>query len=264
MASVKLSDVDRAARLLKQVADRADINKDGAIRAGDLNAIRAHEARHAGPNVDRTELSPTGHAIAGLNAAVGRAKSRGGPQLERVHEAIDDFKRLARAGDRDGNRVLSEVEQRRLPTAGEKNFMQFVVWAKGKTMRDIDLPPQRDPARPRFDWRGTPAEVCQSLLAAHTRTGNDNFWPSWGGTNPGPSRYVITTTEAREMVAALEPMSARRQKAVLTALAARTESSEFGCVSPTDAAKRVLETYAASLGLALDLGQPSAPLMPGP
>jgi hypothetical protein len=257
MPNVKLADVNRSAALLKKIVARADLNKDGAIRDGDMRQIREHLG--VAPKTSGRWLTPEDgpQLVAGINSAVGRAKSRGGPQLEKIYAAIDDFKALAKAADVDKNGQLDPVEQKRLRTGGEKQFMNFVNWSKSKTMSDIDLPEQHAFAKPKFKWSGTPQEVCQSLLAAHSDPKNDNFWPDWGG--KGAARYVLSAAEANEMTTALAPLFPARQKAVLTELAKRTGAVEFGCVSPDNAAKKVLEKYADSLGLKLVFKQPAAP-----
>ena len=259
MANIKLTDVTHGAALLKKIVAKADLNKDGAIRDGDMRQIRDHLG--VAPKTSSGWLTGADgpQLVAGINSVVGRAISRGGPQLDKINTAIDEFQASAKKADLDGNGLLTDVEQKRLKTTGEKQFLNFVQWAKSKTISDIDLPAQHEFTKPEFKWSGTPEEVCQSLLAAHSDSKNDNFWPSWGG--KGAARYVLTATEAKEMVKALAPLYPARQKAVLTELARRTAKSEFGCVSPNSAAKKVLEDCATSLGLHLVFKQPGAPAL---
>ena len=71
---------------------------------------------------------------------------------------------------------------------------------------------------------------------------------------------MIDGNEARAMVAALKKLYPNRQKLILKALADRTESSVYGCASPTSGGKTVLEAYADSIGLSsLTFKQPGAP-----
>jgi len=262
MVSVKLSDINHAATLLKQVVKKADTNEDGAIRAGDINKIRDLYGMQPSTSGNWNDGGTGAQIVSGINSAVGRAKSRGGPTLERISTAIDDLKKLTRAGDKDGDGKLDTNEQKSLKTAGEKNFMQFVVWAKSKSISDIDMPAHKAFERPKFKWSGTPAQVCDSLLLSTGNPKNDNYWPSWGSGNAGASRYVVTASEARDMVTALKNLYVGRQKSVLTELASRTHQSAFGCVSPNTAAQKVFQDYADELGITIELGHPAAPSMP--
>lgn len=211
------------------------------------------------PNVDGSDAI---HVFGGVSAALGRAKSRGGPELPKLAAAVDDFKRLSIAADANKDGQLTEQEQKKLKTTGEKNFIQFVVWAKSKKLSQLDLPPKVQYEKPKFKWTGTPKEVAQSLLLSTSNPSNDDYWPAWNPDLKGASRYVITQPEARAMVEALKPLYPARQRAVLTALAERSQSSEFGCVAPSAAAKSILENHAASLGLAVEFGQPQPPSLP--
>lgn len=246
MANVKLSDVRHGVALMKQVVAQADLNKDGAVRGGDFRRLG-----EAGVDPKVTWA---------LEGVANFAKSKGGPSVPNMKKAVDEFGRRAKAIDLDGSKTISPTELKKTKSDGERRFLDFCVWAKSKDLGDLDLPKPSAPKKPAFKWSGTAEEVCTSLLRAHTKSGNDNFFPHWGsGPNPGSSRYVIDGTEAKEMVAALEPLYVSRQKAVLTELAKRTEGSFFGCVSPTNAGKKVLTDYAEKLGLEITLGQPAAP-----
>lgn len=249
MANLKLSDVRHGASLMKKLIPKSDLNQDGAIRGSDYSRLAEH-------GVDGELI----HALEGLG---NQAKSKGGPSVVRMKEAVDEFSRRAKALDLDGSKTLSPTELKKTKSDGERRFLDFCVWAKSKDLSDFDLPKASAPYKPKFKWTGTPAEVCTSLLRAHSSPGNDNQWPHWGsGPNPGPSRYVIDGKEAKEMVKALKPLYLSRQKAVLSELASRTESSSFGCVSPTNAGKSVLLAYAAELGIDIELHQPAAPAIP--
>jgi hypothetical protein len=248
MANLKLADVRHGASLMKKLIAKSDLNLDGAIRGSDLTRLAEHgvemEMRYA------------------LEGVANFAKSKGGPSVPNMAKAVDEFSRRAKALDLDGSKALSPTELKRTKSDGERRFLDFCVWAKSKDVTDFDLP-KASSHKPKFKWTGTPAEVCTSLLRAHSSSGNDNQWPHWGsGPNPGSSRYVIDGKEAEEMVKALKPLYLSRQRAVLSELAGRTEASTFGCVSPTNAGKGVLLAYAAELGLDIELHQPAAPAIP--
>lgn len=257
MANVKLTDVNAGARLLKRIVDRADINQDGAVRSTDLEKIRKHlqNPDNSSGNywAGDSQESRLYYAIRG--AAEYATRVVGGRTVDDVKVAVDQLKERARAADADGDGKLADGEKSKLRTRGEKSFLEFVIAYKGKKLSDIDLPDAHETPAPSFNWSGTPAKVAQSLLDSTTKRANDNFWPS----DSKPSRYNITVAEARDMVEALRPLYKSRQKSVLTELCNRSQASEFGCVAPTDAARRVLEEYAAGLGLTLSFGQPGAP-----
>lgn len=246
MANIKLSDVRHGVGLMKQVVARADLNKDGAVRGSDMRRLG--------------EAGVDAQVRSALEGTVNFAKSKGGPSVSNMKKAVDEFGRRAKAIDLDGNKLISPEEYKKTKSDAERRFLSFCVWAKSKSLADLDLPQPTAPKKPKFKWSGTAEEVCTSLLRAHTNSGNDNFFPHWGsGPNPGSSRYVIDGSEAKEMIAALQPLYVSRQKAVLTELAKRTEGSFFGCVSPTNAGKKALTAYAEALGLDLTFGQPAAP-----
>jgi hypothetical protein len=257
MGNVKLSDVSAGARLLKKVVEKADINQDGAVRSTDLEKIRKHLQNPSNSRgnwwTGDSQESRLYYAIRG--AAEYATRVVGGRTVDDVKAAVEDLKARARSADADGDGKLAAGEQSKLRTQGEKSFLEFVIAYKGKKISDIDLPDQHEAPAPTFNWSGTPAKVAQSLLDACTKRANDNFWPS----SAQPSRYNITVAEARDMVEALRPLYKSRQKSVLTELCNRSQASEFGCVAPSDAARRVLEEYAAGLGLTLSFGQPAAP-----
>lgn len=257
MPSVKMSEVKSAASLLKKIVARADINKDGAVRSTDLEKIRKHlqtpDNSRGNWWVGDSDEARLYNAIRG--AAEFATRTAGGRTVANVKAAVDELKQRVAKVDKDGDGNIADGEQGKLRLVGEKSFMQFVIAYKGKKLSDINLPPQQEAPPPRFNWSGTPDEVAQSLLEACSKRSNDNFWPG----EAKPSRYVITVGEARDMVEALRPLYRNRQKAVLGRLCDRSQGCEFGCVSPSDAAKRVLEDYASELGLSLSFGQPPAP-----
>lgn len=258
MPSIKLTDVTKAASLLKKVVDKADVFKDGALSR--------EEIRYLGQAATGATKDPK--TLAALQGAHGHGKATGPQPLADVKKSIDELKARVRAADKDGDGLLSEAEQRKLRTSGEKGLLGFVGVAKSHQVSDFTMPPPPPENRPRFKWSGTPAEVCQSLLAAFSIRSNDNHWPSWGvpPEQRGMSaRYVIDTSEAKEMVQALKNLYPARQKSVLTELARRTEHSTFGCAAVTPKARPLFEAYARSLGLSsLEFKNPAAPNMPSP
>lgn len=257
MPTIKLTDVTRAATLLKKVVDKADVFKDGALSREEIRYL-GQAARGA---------TKDARTLAALEGAHGHGRATGPQPLPEVRKSIDELKARLRAADADGDGALSEAEQRKLRTKGEKGLLGFVDVAKRHQVSDFTMPPPPPENRPRFRWSGTAAEVCQSLLAAFSIRANDNHWPTWGvpPEQRGMSaRYVIDSAEAKEMVQALKNLYPARQKSVLTELARRTERSAFGCAAVTSAAKPVLDAYARSLGLSLAFRNPAAPTMPSP
>ncbi|MCK6552653.1 LOB domain containing-protein [Myxococcota bacterium] len=254
MASLKITDVNKAGRLLKKLADKADLNGDKAIRESDIAKLARHSEQH-------DEFTPVVQTIDALRRS---ARSKGGPSLENIHKTIDQAVERLAARDRDGSKTLSDVEQGRRMTGAEAQLLRFAKEAKNKKVSDYEFPPKHEWRPGRFVYRGTPADVCQSLLDAFSKPANDNFWPGWaaGDDRPRASRYVIDGTEARSMVRALKKLNPNRQEAIMLELDGRTRAPVYGCASPTNAGKRVLEAYARELGLDLDLGQPGAPRVP--
>ena len=258
MPSIKLTDVSKAAALLKKVAEKADLAKDGTLSR--------EEIRYLGQAARGAAKDPK--TLAALQGAHGHGRATGPQPLADLKKSIDDLKARVRAADKDGDGVLSEAEQRRLKTNGERGLLGFVGVAKSRDVSDFTMPAPPPEHRPRFKWSGTPAEVCQSLLAAFSLRSNDNHWPSWGVPQEQrgmSARYVIDTAEAKEMVQALKNLYPARQKSVLAELARRTERTAFGCAAVTPKAKPIFDAYAKSLGLqALKFGNPGAPSMPAP
>jgi hypothetical protein len=258
MPSLKLTDVTKAASLLKKVVDRADVLKDGALSR--------EEIRYLGQEAKGVTKNPA--TLAALQGAHGFGRATGPQPLADVKRSIDDLKARVRAADKDGDGVLSEAEQRKLKTAGERSLLGFVGVAKNHQVSDFAMPAPPPEHRPRFKWSGTPAEVAQSLLAAFSVRSNDNHWPTWGTPyeKRGMSaRYVIDAAEAKEMVQTLKNLYPARQKSVLTELAGRTAQSGFGCAAVTPKAKPLFDAYAKSLGVSsLKFRNPAAPTMPAP
>ena len=258
MPGIKLTDVTKAASLLKKVVDRADVMKDGTLSR--------EEIRYLGQAAKGVTKDPA--TLAALQGAHGFGRATGPQPLADVKKSIDDLKARVRAADKDGDGVLSEAEQKKLKTAGEKSLLGFVGVAKNHQVSDFTMPAPPPESRPAFKWSGNPAEVAQSLLAAFSIRSNDNHWPMWGTPyeKRGMSaRYVIDVSEAKEMVQALKNLYPARQKSVLTELAGRTATSVFGCAAVTPKAKPLFDAYAKSLGLSsLDFKNPAAPTMPSP
>lgn len=258
MANIKLTDVTKAASLLKRVVDRADVFKDGALSR--------EEIKYVGEKGRGATADPA--TVKALQGAHGFGRATGPQPLKDVKASIDTLKARVRAADVDGDGVLSEAEQRKLRTAGEKGLLAFVDVAKNRQLSDFTMPAPPPENRPRFKWSGSPQEVCQSLLDAFSVRSNDNHWPSWGVAyerRGQAARYVIDESEAKEMVAALKNLYPARQKSVLSELAKRTEVRAFGCAAVTAKARPLFEAYARSLGLgALEFKMPAAPTMPSP
>jgi len=249
MGNVKLSDVNAGVRLLKRVIDKVDVNKDGAIRSTDIKKW-SDGMRHGADSY----TSEQGAVLGAVSASMNVATRNGGRAIDNVKAAADALKERIKKADADGDGKLSADEQKRVK-GPEKGVLNFVIAYKGKTLADVDLPTTHEPSRPQFKWSGTPADVAQSLLASSSSRGNDNFWPD----SAEPSRYVVNEAEASEMLTALAPLYQSRQKAVLKELCRRSNDPGFGCVSPNNAAKAVLEERARELGLDLEFGQPRAP-----
>ncbi|MCK6552329.1 hypothetical protein L6R52_41245 [Myxococcota bacterium] len=250
MAGIKHTDLTKGARLLKQLVPKADLNGDEAIRDGDIRRLHAHAQ-------ENDAFEPVAAAMSGLRRS---ANKLGGPSIENIQQTIDDAVDKLKARDRDGNRKLDTAEEKRM-TVAESMVLTFAKAAKNKKVRDFKFPEKREWKPGRFDYRGSAAEVCTSLLNAFSHPKNDNMWPEWARAPDGSraARFVVDRDEAKTMVDALKKLYPNRQKAVLTELAARTERSVQGCVSPTDGGKTVFERYAAELGLDLEFGQPAAP-----
>lgn len=257
MAKLKLSDVSKGAALLKRAVDKADLNKDGAVRTSDLEKLRLHLQNPTNSrgnwwtgDSDASRLYSAVRGAVELSTRI--SKSR---ELSDVKAAVDTLETRAAGADKNGDGALDDAEQKALRNVSDKAFLEFVAAYKGRSPKDLDFPDARATTRPRFNWKGTPAQVAQSLLDACSERKNDNFWPG-GGT---PSRYNLGVDEAKAMVKALEPLFPSRQRSVLRELERRSSSSDFGCVNPTDAAAKMLENHAASLGVSVQFGQPSAP-----
>jgi hypothetical protein len=245
----KLSEISKAAKLAKALVPNSDINSDGAIRAGDISKISAKSKTKA---MD---------AYVGLLDQLRRTAARdGGPTTANVRKAVDTAVKKLKERDKDGSGALEDSEQVKSMTALETRMIQFASTAKGKSASNFKLPEKYVAKPPPFSWKGSSAEVAVSLLNAYSKPSNDNFWPVYMGPGePRASRFVINGSEARTMVAALKKLYLSRQKAVMTELAARSQASAYGCVSPTNAGKKVFEAYAEELGLDLDFKQPAAP-----
>ncbi len=245
----KLVDISNAAKLAKSLVAKSDINSDGAIRAGDVSKISEESKTKA---MD---------AYAGLLDQLRRTAARdGGPTKANVQKAVDTAVEKLKQRDKDGSGAIEDVEKVRSMTALETRMLEFASSAKGKKVSSFDLPTPYVVKPPRFKWSGTSAEVAVSLLNAYSKPANDNFFPiSVEAGQPRASRFVVNAEEARTMVAALRKLYTNRQKGVLSEVADRTLSSAYGCVSPTNAAKKIFLDYAEELGLDLDFKQPAAP-----
>lgn len=259
MGQMKVADVTRTATLLKKLIEKADTNKDGSVSNGDVQAISPQHPRDPAVVPRQADLKSA------IHGAQRYAQSKGSTSVSAVKKAVDEIAAAVKKADKDGDGVVSEAEYKSLATLAAKRFVDFgQVHAKDKPT-DFKLPPQRDTPRPRFSWSGTVPEVTTSLLMAYSDRQNDNWWPSWGSPAKTPSRFVISKAEAEEMVKALEPLYASRQKGVLTELSGRSQHSTFGCVSCDPQARAVFERYATRLGVqGLTFGSPSAPKMPAP
>jgi hypothetical protein len=259
MPKMKAADVARTASLLKRLAVKADTNKDGALRNPEITQLSPYSPRDPRSNTPNADLKSA------LHGAQRFALSRGEATVEAIHRAIDEIAQRVKAADRDGDGLVSEREYAALATVAAQRFVDFGEKHATAKVSDFKLEPQRETTPPRFDWRGTPGQVCSSLLNAFSEAKNDNFWPEWASPAKGASRYVLTQAEAKKMVEALEPLYASRQKSVLTELARRTLTSEFGCVSCSAGARAVFDAYAQRLGVqGLQFLSPGAPRVPAP
>lgn len=247
---VKFSTLNHAKTLGTALIKKSDINTDGAIRDGDIQKL----AGQIGKNKVMGELT----AI--LNPLRKYAQKHGGPSKANVTKALNESISRLKARDKNGNDALEDNEQPKSMTVMEASVLRFATKTKSKKVSDFKFPKSYD-GRPKFNYSGTPAKVCQSLLDAFSKSSNDSFWPSWAVPDgqPRAARYVIDGTEARAMVGALKKLYVNRQRAILTELAGRTSASVYGCASPTNAGKTVFEAYAQQLGLELTFGQPGAP-----
>ena len=245
----KLADISKAANLAKSLVAKSDINSDGAIRAGDVSKISAESNTKA---MD---------AYVGLLDQLRRTAAKGGgPTKANVQKAVDTAVKKLKQRDKDDTGAIEDGEKVRSMTALETRMLEFATRAKGKTVSSFDLPTPYVVKPPQFRWNGTSGEVATSLLNAYSKPANDNFFPiSVERGQPRASRFVVNADEAQTMVAALRKLYTNRQKAVLREVAERTLSSTYGCVSPTNAAKKILLDYAEELGLDLDFKQPAAP-----
>ncbi len=250
--------------MLDRLVAKADLNADGAIRSGDVERIRNQ------PGVGRiTQGDGNGTQLltVALDTFRRSAASQGGPTLDNIRAVLGETREKLRARDTDGDGVIADTERRSSMTAAEKSLMAFAEVCKNLKVSDFKIPKAAEWQPPPFSWSGTPAKVAQSLLDHCSNPANDNRWPRWGTPADSParaSRYVLDTAEAKAMVDALRPLYVSRQKAVLTEIAKRTDSLDYGCVSPTDSGKRVLQAIARELGLSLTFKQPAAPAMPNP
>ncbi len=98
-----------------------------------------------------------------------------------------------KAADRDGDGFIAEGEQGSAATGAETSFVNFGARFGGHQLSDFNLPTQHQGRLPRFSWKGTPAEVCSSLLLAFSDRKNDNFL----GSDPAgaePTAKVDVTT----------------------------------------------------------------------
>ena len=257
MPNFKISDVNRTAALVKKLVEKADINSDGAVRNSEVSSLAKSARAETDPK--KIELRSV------IMGAQRYAQSKGSTTIESIKKAVDDIAASVKAADKNGDGVITNREYDALATLAAKRFVDFGTQHAHDKVSDFTFPTGRTPSKPSFNWKGTPAAVCTSLLNAHSESKNDNFWPKWGSPGPGPSRYVLSATEARQMVAALEPLYASRQKAVITELASRTTESKFGCVSCDAGARAVFAAYAKKVGVqALRFGAPRAPSMPSP
>ncbi|MBI2372872.1 MAG: hypothetical protein HYV07_02615 [Deltaproteobacteria bacterium] len=251
MSRTTFSHLSQAAKLAKSLVEKSDINSDGAIRQGDLTKIAAESSTAA---MD---------AYVGLLDQLRKTAAKaGGPSKSNVKKAVDTAVKKLKARDKDGSGAIEDVEGQKRMTALEARMLTFAQKAKGKKATSFDFPETYVARPPRFSWRGTPAEVAVSLLNAYSKPANDNMFPTWVSTEPGQPRalrFVVNGTEAKSMVAALKKLYVSRQKSVMEELASRSANSSYGCLSPTNTGKKVLEAYASELGLELTFGQPAAP-----
>lgn len=258
MPNFKVADVGRTAALIKKLVEKADTNGDGAVRNFEVDSLAK--------NPPRAETDPNKLDLrSAIQGAQRYAQAKGSVTVDSIKKAVDEIAASVKAADKNGDGVIGDAEYKALATLAAKRFVDFGTKHAGDKVTDFTFPAQHDPVRPRFNWAGTPAEVCSSLLNAYSDPKNDNFWPAWGSPSKTAARYVLTATEAKAMVKALEPLYASRQKAVITELSGRTSASTFGCVSCDAGARAVFQAYAKSVGVqGLTFASPRAPQMPSP
>jgi hypothetical protein len=257
--ALKVSDLSRTAMLLKKLVERSDVNKDGAVRWEEarwgVDRKKGLGITHKGTPPGTQTVSPA----AVVEAAMRFSQSKGSSEVVAIKKSIDELVKRARAADRDGDGMITEVEMRRMPTAAEQQLVMFGSEYAHESLSDFNLPVQHDTRLPPFSPTGTAAKVCTSLLNAFSDRKNDNFW----GSSEGASRFVLGASEAKKMLTALKPLAVAKQKAIITELARRTLKSEFGCVSVDPPARAAFVRYAATLGLTkLELKSPAAPKAP--
>jgi hypothetical protein len=254
----KVSDVGRTASLLKKLVEKSDVNQDGAVRWREARwGVDPKNGRGITSKKNPRDYFTTAQAI---ESAMRFSQSKGSSEIGAIKKSIDEIARRVKAADQDGDGIINDSEHRKLKTGAENTFVRFGQEYAGDKLADFNLPATHQAKLPSFSWKGTPKQVCTSLLNAYSERKNDNFW-----SNLGPSRFVLTQTEAKKMVDALKPLYPSRQKAVLTELAARTLKSEFGCVSCNAGARSVFEKLARDLGVSgLQFRSPAAPKQPAP
>lgn len=252
---LKVTDIARTAKLLKQLVKASDVNQDGAVRWREaLWGVDPQKGEGISLKKKRNVRIQPNQAV---HSMVRFAQGTGTKEIPEINKAIDELARRVKAGDKDQDGFISENEASKLSTGGESAFVQFGhSYAKSK-LSDFVLPQTHKGSLPPFRYSGTIKEVTTSLLNAYSTRANDNFGAG------SPSRYVISAPEAKAMVKALEALYPARQAAVLKELSKRTQKSFVGCVGVMAGAKTVFEKYAASLDLpSLTFKNPKAPPSP--
>ncbi|MBK7556262.1 MAG: hypothetical protein IPI55_17190 [Flavobacteriales bacterium] len=255
--TIRKSEINAAASLLKRLVDKADVNKDGSLTPRDLNTA-AGKPKTA-KRYEHMDVS----TFEALKLTVGGGKSAGKQDNVGLKEIIDDAKVRALALDRDGNGVLSAAEGSRRTTNLAKALMEFARNHAGDKVADFKFgkleEPGFRPARP-FTPRGNAEQVANAVVKHFDNWNNNNRWP--GGFT---SRVVMGPDESKLVLAEIEKLSPARAKAVLTRISESIHSGAPGLMYVTPEALRQWDRVAARLGVPdLDFkGARTAPGFPG-
>jgi hypothetical protein len=199
--TIRKSEINAAASLLKRLVDKADVNKDGSLTPRDLNTA-AGKPKTA-KRYEHMDVS----TFEALKLTVGGGKSAGKQDNVGLKEIIDDAKVRALALDRDGNGVLSAAEGSRRTTNLAKALMEFARNHAGDKVADFKFgkleEPGFRPARP-FTPRGNAEQVANAVVKHFDNWNNNNRWP--GGFT---SRVVMGPDESKLVLAEIEKLPRR-------------------------------------------------------
>src|SRR6185436_9506838 len=108
-------------------------NGDGAIRSGDVEAIRA---RAGGRIVRNRPANETQLLCIALDAFRRSAAGQGGPTLDNIHALIGTTRDKLRARDTDSDGVITDTERRRSMSAPEHALLGFAEACRGLSVAD--------------------------------------------------------------------------------------------------------------------------------